>query len=261
MSVILHFDAWKLGLLFFVLMLGSGWLGAMSRPSAGDAAKGENTRIPDASIALFALLLAFTFSGASDRYENRKGFLLDEAIAIGDFATTASMLESPEREQIRHELIDYVKERLAFGRVHIDSPEMEDVANRSREIQSNIQSILREVITAKKSTTIHTPLLNGFNGITMTHDKAFYGSRNQVSDTIILLLVTFGLISAFMTGRFGVSRDRSSRLLPSMTWIVVYTVLVTAVFTVIMDLEQPHRGVMKNSKVPLTDLLTALQQP
>ncbi|HND13933.1 MAG TPA: hypothetical protein PLN78_03060, partial [Pseudomonadales bacterium] len=109
MSVILHFDAWKLGLLFFVLMLGSGWLGAMSRPSAGDAAKGENTRIPDASIALFALLLAFTFSGASDRYENRKGFLLDEAIAIGDFATTASMLESPEREQIRHELIDYVK--------------------------------------------------------------------------------------------------------------------------------------------------------
>ena len=46
-----------------------------------------------------------------------------------------------------------------------------------------------------------------------------------------------------------------------MTWIVVYTVLVTAVFTVIMDLEQPHRGVMKNSKVPLTDLLTALQQP
>ncbi len=260
MSMILQVDAWKLGLIFFVLMLAAGWAGTRVRAIAVKKQQNENTRIADASIALFALLLAFSFSGAAERYENRKEYLLDEAIAIGDFAATTSMLENPERDQIRQELVGYVKERLAFGKVRIEAPEMQALTARSRERQEHIQSILHRVFAEKKSSTLHTPLMNGFNGMTMTHDKALYGSRNQISDTIIVLLITFGLISAFMTGRFGGSSDESS-LTSSMTWLALYTLLVTSVFVVTMDLEQPHRGIMRSSKLPLTDLLISLEHP
>lgn len=260
MSMILQIDAWKLGLIFFLLMSLAGWAGMRVRATAARARQNENTRIADASIALFALLLAFSFSGAAERYENRKEFLLNEAIAIGDFAATASMLENPERDQIRQELIGYVRERLAFGKVRMEDAEMEALTARSRERQEQIQLILHRVFAGKQSPTLHTPLMNGFNGITMTHDKALYGSRNQISDTIIILLIVFGLISAFMTGRFGGNGDDPS-LLPSMMWLGLYTLLVTSVFVVTMDLEQPHRGIMRSSKLPLTDLLMSLEQP
>ena len=258
MSVILHVDAWKLGIAFFVLMLLAGWVGVVVAPKVGQATDNGRTRIADASIALFALLLAFSFSGAADRYENRKGFLLDEAIAIGDFAATSSMIEDPERGQIRSELIGYVKERLAFGTVHIEAPEMNAITAHSSARQENIRSLLAAVISEKKSPTLHTPLMNGFNGLTMTHDKALYGSQNQVSDTIIILLVLFGMVSVFMIGKTETSHKQYKR--PSI-WIMVYITLVTAVFMVTVDLEQPHRGVMRSSKAPLIDLLHSLERP
>jgi len=139
---------------------------------------------------------------------------LDEAIAIGDFAATASMLEEPERSRIHDELIRHVRLRLYFGRVRIDAPGMQDV------------------------------------------DRALYGSQNQVADTIIILLISFGLVSAFMVGRSG---QKHRRLGSTITRITVYTVLVTAVFTVTMDLEQPHRGIMRNPQISLVDLLASLQ--
>ncbi len=259
MSVILHVDAWKLGLLFIAVMLVVGWLGARTAPEVTAPDKSPNTRIADASIALFALLLAFSFSGAADRYEHRKGYLLDEAIAIGDFAATASMLDAPAKDEIRRELALYVKERITFGSVHLDAPEMKQVTARSRASQGRIQAIVRRIITAKDSPTLHTPLMNGFNGVTMTHDRALYGSQNQLSDTIIGLLVLFGCISAFLTGRFSGHAGRAASSFASMRWIMLYSLLVGAVFTVTMDLEQPHRGIMRNSKASLVDVLASLE--
>jgi len=258
MSTILHVDAWQLGVGFFLLMLGTWWIGVFVgrkvRAEGGD----QSTRIEDASIALFALLLAFSFSGAASRYENRKGFLLDEAIAIGDFAATASMLENPLREQIRRELLAYTRERLAFGQVHIDDPRMAEVTARSRDVQQRILASLHDVVTGKQSPTLHAPLMNGFNGITMTHDRALYGSQDQVADTIIIMLIVFGLVSAFMMGRL--AREHGKRV-PPLTRALIYIALVTTVFTVTMDLEQPHRGIMRGSRAPLFDLLASLQHP
>ncbi len=259
MSSILHIDALTLGAGFFVLMLLAGWAGAaMAAKHPPRAGQEESTRIEDACIALFALLLAFSFSGAADRYEHRKQYLLDEAIAIGDFATTASMIEGPSGRAIHEELRRYVELRLQFGRVHIDAPEMQDVTAQSRASQQKILEALRAAIADKQAPTLHTPLMNGFNGVTMTHDRAYYGSKNQVPDTIIVLLILFGLVSAFMVGRSG---HKHGKLTSTMTRIAVYTVLVTAVFTVTMDLEQPHRGLMRNPQASLVDLLASLQQP
>ncbi|MBV6492628.1 MAG: hypothetical protein LDLANPLL_00624 [Turneriella sp.] len=257
MSSILHFDAWLLGVCFFGLMLFAWWLGTYTRAMFKNENADKSSRIEDAGIALFALLLAFCFSGAANRYEDRKGYLREEAIAIGDFAATASMLDKEHSEKIRLELVKYVKSRLAFGKVHIDDPRMQEVTRDSRTSQDKIAAVLREIIHSKASPTLHTPLMNGFNGMTMTHDKALYGSMNQIADTIILLLVAFGMISSFMIGRLAADRKLSWL---SLARISVYILLVTAVFTVTMDLEQPHRGMMRNSKAPLTDLLSSLEK-
>src|SRR5262245_34580343 len=57
------------------------------------------SRFDDGALALFGLVLAFDFAGASARYDARKKLVLAEATAIGDFTGTAVMLEEPQRNQ------------------------------------------------------------------------------------------------------------------------------------------------------------------
>lgn len=63
-----------------------------------------------------------------------------------------------------------------------------------------------------------------------------------------------------MTGRFGMHRDAGSSAASSKAWIALYALLVTSVFVVTVDLEQPRRGIMRSLKLPLTDLLESLEQ-
>ncbi|MBE7410748.1 MAG: hypothetical protein L6Q54_08155 [Leptospiraceae bacterium] len=253
MSFILHIDAWKLGVYFFILLLLTGWLGIVFQKKDDSD---SSSRVEDATMALFALLLAFSFSGAADRYEHRKEFLLNEAISIGDFAATSSMLEHQEYQKIKSLLIEYTKNRILFGKIKIDDEKMKEITSDARKIQNKIADVLKYIISEKKSNTIHTPLINGFNGIVMTHDRAYYGSMNQIADTIIIMLIIFGMVSSFLIGRLTGGHER---LIHKLRKILIYVLLVTAVFTVTMDLEQPHRGIMRNPKISLIDLLTSLE--
>src|SRR5262245_27162915 len=54
-----------------------------------------------ATLALFAFLLAFTFSLAASRFEVRRGLVIDEANAIGTTFLRAGLLPEPHRDDVR----------------------------------------------------------------------------------------------------------------------------------------------------------------
>lgn len=216
----------------------------------------DSSRIEDAALALFGLLLAFCFSGAASRYEARKSLLLTEAIAIGDFATTASMFEPDISESLRKELIIYVQQRLKTSDMHIDDPAMSQESALTQQSQERMLKIIHRAITEKNTPTLHTPLMNGFNGLTQAHDNRYYGNRNQVPGSIVFVLVIFGIFTTFNMGRAG-GCPAGKRFA---TWlrIMIYAAMVAMVFTVTIDLEQPRRGFIHASKAPLQELLSSL---
>ena len=64
-----------------------------------------------ATLGLLAFILAFTFSLAASRFDNRRQLVLDEADAVGTTYLRAGML--PERgQQVRDLLREYVAARL-----------------------------------------------------------------------------------------------------------------------------------------------------
>ena len=258
MDIFIRLDSWLSALLFAGLMLAGWWAGTAlraARPSLGVPSP-SSTRIEDAGLALFGLLLAFCFSGASGRYETRKELLRDDAIAIGELATVGSALEEPERSDLKHEVRTYVEQRLTFGPMRLDDPKMPQVIRDGQAAQERIWTIVKRAIANKNTPTLHTPLVNAFNGVTAAHDKRLQGVRNQVSGSIVLMLVLFGVFTTFTMGRLHDQHDNRGA---SIFRIGSYIGLVALVFAVTIDLEQPRRGLMLVSQAPMQELLSSLK--
>lgn len=258
MELFIRLDGWLSAILFASLMVVGWQLGRLvrRRTSPAEDGKAPSTRIEDAGLGLFGLLLAFCFSGAAGRYEARKELLRDDAIAIGDFATTASILEDPDRADLNREIRTYVAQRMAFGPMRLDDPRMPALLEEGRASHARMGAIVRRAIAGKNSPTIHTPLLNGLNGLTSAHDKRLYGVRDHAAGSVVLMLVLFGVFTTFTMGRLHEQQENRRR---SMFRVGTYIALVALVFFVIIDLEQPRRGILRVSQVPMQELLTSLE--
>ena len=68
-------------------------------------------------LGLLALLVGFTFSLALDRFETRRGLVLEEANAIGTAYLRTQLLEEPYRARISQLLVEYTDTRLEISRL------------------------------------------------------------------------------------------------------------------------------------------------
>jgi hypothetical protein len=247
----LNQDAWMAALVFAFLMF-LGWALGEAVRSRG-VGGGGSTRIEDGSLALFGLLLAFCFSGATGHYEVRKELLRNDAMAIGEFVTVSAMLDDPDRKAIHDELARYVEQRLEFGVLRLDDARFPAVVKRGQANLDRLQDLIRHVIETKNTPSIHTPLLNAFNGMTESHDKRLYGIQDRIDGSIVMMLVLFGVFTTFTMGWLHEPTERAGLLR-----ISAYVALVSLVFFVTVDMEQPRRGLMLVSQVPMQALQASL---
>src|SRR5271168_4616999 len=67
-----------------------------------------------ASLTLLGLIIGFTFSMASSRYDQRKSLEEEEANAIGTEYVRADLLPRQDAEKVRGLLRDYLTQRIGF---------------------------------------------------------------------------------------------------------------------------------------------------
>jgi hypothetical protein len=260
MNLFLDLNAWLSAAIFACLMLVGWWIGLRVRaawPHAAQASTTPSTRIEDAALTLFGLLLAFCFYGASERYEHRKQLLRDDAVAIGELASVGSDLEEPDRGNLRHAVREYVEQRLVFGTLRLDDARMPQVIADGRASLGRMWAIVKHAIATRNTPTVHTPLVNAFNGMTESHDQRLYGVRDHVPGTIVFMLIVFGVFTTFTMGRL---HDQTKRLTDGLPRILSYVGLIALVFVVTIDLEQPRQGMLLVPQEPMQDLLASLQR-
>src|SRR5262249_42706851 len=71
--------------------------------------------VVSAVLGLLALLMGFTFALATDRYDARRGRVLEEANAIGTSYLRAQLLQEPHRTRISGLLVAYAENRIALA--------------------------------------------------------------------------------------------------------------------------------------------------
>ena len=120
-------------LLVFVLSLVVLWLSAQigvfwrnrSRPLE-EVERTDLATVLTATLTLLGLIIAFSFSMAVSRYDQRKNYEAEEANAIGTEHVRAALLPAANTERVRELLRQYLRQRVLFYESH-DERQLEEI--------------------------------------------------------------------------------------------------------------------------------------
>jgi hypothetical protein len=94
-------------------------------------------------LGLLALLLAFSFGMAADRYADRQRLVTDEANTLHTLLLQSSLLPEPAHTQFQQLLGQFVDARLAFFDVRHNVVAVEEAVDRAEKLHHQMWSMMR----------------------------------------------------------------------------------------------------------------------
>src|SRR5438270_6847164 len=153
----------------------------------------ESTAIENAIFALFGLLLAFTFSGAVERYDRHRELIVEETNAIDVAYLRLDLLPPAAQPALRQLFRDYTDSRLGLYRAVFN-----EVSPLSQHLQREIweQSVAAATSQGANvdATKLLLPALNTMIDITHTRKNTF---NLHPPEVVFLLLFLFSGGAAF----------------------------------------------------------------
>jgi lysylphosphatidylglycerol synthetase-like protein (DUF2156 family) len=251
-SIFADIDAWltalALGLAMFVAWEFGRWHGRQLRIESGEV---PVSKFEDASLALLGLLLGFTFSMAIVKHDQRRLMVVADSNAIGDFYTCASLLKEPVRTNLRSVIRDYAKLRSELSGRKLDEAEIESALERMQQMQDQMTALVDQALVA--GTPIAVSLTNTLNGVTSNHATRLAAVRDRLPASVVLLLLVSAVLSSMLVGREQGASDRAD-----VAGTACFIVLASLAVYVILDLNQPERGLITVSQEPIQRLLSSM---
>jgi hypothetical protein len=230
-----------------ILIIGAAefgaWLGR--RGNASNAT--DISTLTGAALGLLALLLGFSFSLALSRFDARRSLVLEEANAIGSTANFALMLPEPSQKPILSLLRDYTDVRIGLG-VPYDPAKLERDIARSLNLQASLwKEAVAVTATAPQSLPTYrfVASLNEMNNI---HESRLTALRYHVPGAVMFMLIGVAMVAMGFTGYHAGGRETRGRVAT-----LIMSLVVAVVIMLIVDLDQPARGLIEVSTQPLTD--------
>jgi hypothetical protein len=232
---------------FFAAMVASLEIGfryglrrSAKHPEEGDEGTGT---IEAAVFALFGLILAFSFSGAMSRLDDRRAMIVQEVNAIGTAYLRIDLLPEADQPALRELFRKYVDSRIA---VFEDNTTFEGVLaeiDRGTAIQNEIWAKAVASVNSDNTMlpprTLVIPALNDMIDITTTRKVAMF---THLPDLILWLLIAISLISALLAG-YAMSKRRKG--VRSWFHALLYAVVVSLTMYIVLDLEFPRAGLIR----------------
>jgi len=225
-----------------------GWRRGVQKALTG---KLNTVNVNEAILALFGLLLGFTFSMSLAKHDQRRLMLVNDSNCIGDFSTCASMLKEPYRGKLLVDVKQYLQVLLSPFPKITDSAAFTQKLNELQAIQADIQNLVGQAVNA--GTPITVPLVNTLNGMGSSHASRLASLRDRLPLEIILLLSFAAIVTMVLQGQRQ-GEAGNSLFTPSLGFIL----LASMVIWVTLDLNQPNRGLINLSKEPLERVLAGL---
>jgi hypothetical protein len=224
------------------------WIGRRRRPSQKSE---EMAILTGSALGLLALLLAFSLSHALSRYEARRVLVLEEANAIGSTANFAMMLPKQAQPEIRSLLRDYAEVRIGFRRPYDPAKLERDVA-RSREI---LDQLWRQAVAFSDPQSLSVNrFVMSLDDLTKLQEQRLISAQYTVPSAALLMLLGVAFVAIGFTGyQSGLTESR----LHAPTVLTAVTIAV--VIVLVVDLDQPARGLIRVPVQALVDVAKEIQ--
>ncbi len=228
-----------LGMLLFYAMGRRLGFKHLNNDAETDGKLGGGT-IEAAIFALFGLLIAFTFSGAASRFDDRRHLIAEETNAIGTAYLRLDIVEADARTELRALFRRYTDSRLEYYKRLPNVEAAQQEWNSSMALQNTIWT--QAVAACRMQSTpsacvVLLPALNAMIDITTTRKMAMMMHPPKI---IFVLLFVFAYGCSFIAG-YGAAKNRPHR------WVhpVVFATMTAIAVYVIVDIEYPRFGVIR----------------
>lgn len=214
-------------------------LGCLRRKRDPEGARAGLGAVEGAVFALMGLLIAFTFSGAASRFDNRRELIIEEANAIGTAWLRVDLLPPHIQPPLRDLFRRYLDHRLA---AYEKLPDLQ--ASRAELALANETQGLMWNIAVGACRDLPGPLasqlivaLNEMFDLASKRTAAAYVHPPMI---VFIMLGGLTLVSALLGGyAMAESRDRS------WTHILSFAAIIAITTYVILDMEFPRLGMIR----------------
>lgn len=213
-------------------------LGARRLVQDSEGAQRGLGSVEGALFGLLGLLIAFTFSGAASRFEDRRGLVVEEANALGTAYLRVDLLPPEAQKPMRDLFRRYADSRIETYRLVDDIPAALASLQVTTALQGEIwKGAIEHGRVAGPVAQVLLPSLNEMIDITTTRTMA---TKRHPPVAIFGLLVGLALGCSLLAG-YGLSGARTRSLLH----MVLFSALITLTIYVIVDLEFPRAGLIR----------------
>jgi hypothetical protein len=246
---------WLVGLLvLFAALLAAvdaGRIWAKRNPAGPESHRAGVGAIEASLFALLGLMIAFTFAGATGRYEARRQLIIDESNAIRTAYRRLDLLPAAERQRDRALIRHYVAMRVnAFAQLP-RADAMTEFAQ-ARSLEDPIWSTAVAGCGETHSTSCATVLLPSLNALFDVANQRTLIIGFHPPPIIFVVLIGIALACSVMAGiAMGAA--------PGRNWFytIVYAAVVALTIYIIIEIEYPRAGFIRlnlNDDVLITTL-------
>ena len=244
--------------IFFLVSLFVLWLSAQigaffrSRRPLKEEDREDFGVVVAATLTLLGLIIGFSFSMATSRYDLRKTYEEAEANAIGTEYVRAGLLPAANAAVVREQLRKYLDLRIAFYQTRRDN-ELQQVNAETTQLQNEMWSAVQGPAIAQPSPVIALAA-SGMNDVLNSQGYTQAAWWNRIPTAAWTLMIAIAVACNALIGFGGRSAGAKSGLLS------VLPLVVSISFLLIADIDSPRGGFIHIAPQNLVSLAQSLQK-
>jgi hypothetical protein len=193
-----------------------------------------------AVFALLGLLIAFTFSGAASRFDERRARIVEEANDIGTAYLRIDLLEQEDQPALRELFRAYLDSRIeTYSNITDIDAAMATLA-KSAKLQGDIWTRAVAACRRQGNPAATTLLLSALNSMIDIVTTRTMSTKMHPPEIIFGLLFGLSLGCALLAGYNMADAKESNR-----AHMIGFAAIMAVTFYVILDIEYPHLGLIR----------------
>ena len=229
-------------------------LGSKVRLKNDDERESPASAIAGVILGLQAFMLAFTFGIVSERFDQKKEFVREEANAIRTTWHRADFLPEPDRGKSKALLEEYLERRIAVGQGR-DT----ELARKGLGHALRVQQKLWEIAVVHGKTDLNSDigalLVESVNEISSLHAmRVNVGLQSRIPTPIWAVLLSLLILGMLGVGyHTAIAESRRSRVTP------ILAISFSLVIALIAALDFPGAKLIPVSQLPLVNVLEEMK--
>lgn len=247
---------WLIALVLLAAMLAASLVGFALRKhhkrkagEDGQKAKDDGGFMLSSVLGLLALLIGFTFALAIDRYETRRGLVLEEANAIGTLYLRTQLIDEPYRSHISRLLVEYTDTRVAAAK--LPDGKAGALAARGDAIATELWTTTVALWPTIRGIDFSSAYLDSMNAVIDLNESRKVGRLAKVPPEVYLVLFIYLVATA---GLVGYARETRRERLAGLFLFA----LLNLSLMLIIDIDRPDGGINVSQR-PMEDLQASLR--